>query len=120
MAEVAGRSGAVSFTGFQTSVKSFSIDWKSDIEEITDFADGSAGYKTYLPTLKDWTATIEMNWDASNTAIPGSSATLTLTVDGTSAYTGSAILTGISVSEPVGGVVTCTGSFQGNGALTLS
>jgi len=120
MAEVPGKSGSVSFTNFATSVKSFSIDWKSDVEEITDFADGTAGYKTYLPTLKDWTATIEMNWDSANTATPGSSATMTLTVDGTSSYTGTAILTGISVSEPVGGVVTCTGSFQGNGLLTLS
>jgi len=120
MAEVVGKGGSISFTNFQTSVKSFSIDHKSDVEEITDFADGAAGYKKYLPTLKDWTATIEMNWDAANTATPGTTGTLTLNVDATSEYIGTAILTGISISEPVGGVATASGTFQGNGALNLT
>ena len=74
MAEVAGSSGSVSFTSFSTSVKSFSLSWNSDVEDITSFDDSD--YKTYLPTLKDWTATLEMNWDVANSATPGSSGTL--------------------------------------------
>jgi len=121
MAEIPGKSGSVAFTNFSTSVKSFTINNVGDVEEITDFADGGVGYKKYLPTLNDWTATLEMNWDSANTALVGAAAAeLTLTVDGTSSYTGSAILVGITVNEPVGGVVTCTGNFQGNGLLTLS
>lgn len=120
MGEVAGSGGSVSFTNFQTSVKSFTIDHKSDVEEITDFADGSSGYKKYLPTLKDWTATVEMSWDSGNTATPGTTGTVTFNVNATSKYTGSGILTGITINEPVSGVVTCTGTFQGNGALTLT
>ena len=121
MSEVAGKGGSVTFTNFQTSIKSWNIPgWTADLEEITDFSDGSAGYKKYAATLTDWTATVELNWDAANTATPGSSATLTLNVDDSNNYSGSAILQTISVNEPVGGIVTATATFQGNGLLTLT
>lgn len=116
MAEVVGNGGSITFTNLTAGVKNWTLDYTSDVEEITDFADGTA--KTFLPTLTSWTATAEANWDSANTAAPGDSASLTLTVDGSNTYSGTAILIGMSVSEPVGGVVTVTYSFQGTGALT--
>lgn len=119
MAEIAGNAGNVVFTNFAGSAKNWTVDYAADLEEITDFGDGTA--KQYLPTLKDWTATIEFNWDSANLATAlGTSQTLTLSVDGSSKYTGTAYLQSFSVNTPVGGVVTQTGVFQGNAALVLS
>lgn len=118
MAELTGKGGSITFTNCQTSAKSWSLNWTGDVEEITDFADGSAGYKKKLHTLKDWTATVEYNYDAANTASPGDSATLTLNVDGTINYAGTAILTNVSPSTSVGGVAMMTATFEGNGTLT--
>lgn len=120
MAEVAGKSGRVSFTSFQTSIKSFTLNHVSGIEDITDFQDGTVGYKKYKATLKDWTCSFEGSWDAANTATIGAEALVSLYLDGTSYYTGSAILLSVDITSVVSGIVTGTGSFQGNGALTLN
>ena len=123
MAEIAGHSGDVAFTNFQTTCKSFTIDHTIDMEDVTAF-DGDTGFKKYAPVLKDWTATLEMNFSTANNATPAtnaaSKADLTLTIDGTSKYTGSAYLQSVTVNEPVDGIVTQTGVFQGSGVLTLS
>lgn len=118
MAELTGKGGSVTFTNCQTSAKSWSLSWSSDNAEITDFADGSAGYKKRLPTLKDWSATVEYNYDAANTASPGDSATLTLNVNATINYSGSALIDTITPSVDVNGVASMTVAFSGNGALT--
>ena len=118
MAEVAGNTASIAFTNFQTNAKNWTVDYAVDLEEVTDFADGTA--KQYLPTLKDWTATIEYNWHSGNTAAAlGTSATLELTVDAGSKYTGTAWLQSFSVNTPVGGIVTQTAVFQGNAVLAL-
>lgn len=118
MAEIVGNAGSITFSSFQTSAKNWTVDYAVDLEEVTDFDDGTA--KEYLPTLTDWTATVEFNWDSANSATVGTSAQLTLAVSATSDYTGVAWLQSISVNTPVGGIVTQTATFQGNAALVLS
>ena len=120
MAEVAGKGGDISFTNAVTSAKSWTLSWTGDLEDITDFDNGSAGYKRYLHTLKDWTATAEGSWDIADTAEPGDSATLTLTPVALTTYSGTAIVLSTDITAVVSGIVTGTISFQGNGALTLA
>ena len=119
MAEIPGYSGDVAFTSFQTTCKSFVIEYTCDLEDVTAF-DGTSGVKAYAPVLKDWTATLEMNWSSANSQTPGTSALLTLTVDASSYYNGSAYLQSMTVYVAVEGFVTQTGVFQGTGLLSLS
>lgn len=119
MAEVAGKSGSVTFTGLTAGVKSWSLDLAGDTLETTDYAD--SGHRTYIAGLDGWTASCELNWDTANTVSVGDSATLTLTiVNTTETYSGTALVTGISVSSSVEGLVTATINFQGTGTCTLT
>jgi hypothetical protein len=120
MAEIAGKAGSITFATYATGVKSWTLNWAGDLEEITDFADGAVGYKKYLATLTDWTATTEFNWEAANTSTPGTAGTLTLTVTSGTTYSGAAILQTLDINETVGGVVSGSATFQGNGLLTLA
>ena len=116
MAEVKGCGGSLSFTNLTAGVKQWSLNWESEVLDITDFDDNCS--KAFLGGFTGWTAQATANWDAANTAKPGDSATLTLTVTSGSAYSGTAILTSMGVSQNVNGVVEATYNFQGTGALT--
>lgn len=116
MAEVHGKGGSITFTNLTAGVKTWSLDSGADVAEVTDFAD--AGVKAFIAGGSGWTASCTANWDAANTAAVGDSATLTLTVTSGTAYSGTAILTGMAIGEAHDGVVEVTYSFQGTGALT--
>jgi len=116
MAEIHGNAGSITFTDITAGVKSWTLNWDAEVHDITDFGDGTV--RTFKGGLTTWTATAECQLDAANVAEPGDSATLTLSVDGTIDYEGTAILTNMSVSTPVDGIVTTSYSFQGSGTLT--
>ena len=119
MAEVAGKGGSITFAGLTVGVKTWTCDLVGDAIEVTDYSDN--GHRTYIAGLDGWTASVELNWDAANTIDIGDSAALTLTiVSATTYYSGTALVTGISISSSVDGVVTATISFQGSGACTLT
>jgi hypothetical protein len=116
MAEIHGNGGSITFTNLTAGVKSWTLNWVGDVHDITDFADGTA--RTFKAGLTSWTATAECQLDAANTAAPGDSATLTLNVDGTINYAGTAIITSMAPSVPVDGIVMVSYSFQGSATLT--
>jgi len=116
MAEIHGNAGSITFTDITAGVKSWTLNWDAEVHDITDFGDGTV--RTFKGGLTTWTATAECQLDAANVAEPGDSATLTLSVDGTIDYEGTAILTNMSVSTPVDGIVATSYSFQGSGTLT--
>ena len=119
MAEITGVGGSVTFSGLTANVHSWSITESHDIFEKTDFADGASGYKTRLAGLPDWTATVELFWDAANTADSGDSAALTLTATSGKTYTGTAMVESVTVNTSVADPITATYNFVGNGALTV-
>jgi hypothetical protein len=101
-----------------------------------DMADASRAGQTWkeaLPGLAGWNGSFEMYFVAGNAqqilvlnnliiAAPGTKLTgskFLLDVD-TNAFTGSFFVTGISVNGSMGGVVSTTVNFQGDGALTLT
>jgi len=120
MAEVAGKSGSITCTGLTAGVKAWSLDLVGDTLETTDYDD--SGHRTYIVGLDGWTGSCEINWDTANTISVGDEITdLVFSIVGaTEKYTGDAIVTGISVSSSVDGLVTATISFQGTGECVLT
>jgi len=120
MAEVAGKSGSITCTGLTAGVKAWSLDLVGDTLETTDYDD--SGHRTYIVGLDGWTGSCEINWDTANTIGVGDEITdLVFSIVGaTEKYTGDAIVTGISVSSSVDGLVTATISFQGTGECVLT
>ncbi len=116
MAEIHGNAGSISFTNLTAGIKSWTLNWDGEVHDITDFADGTV--RTFLAGLTTWTATAEGNYDSANTVEPGNSATLTLNVDGTINYAGTALVTNITINTVVDDIVSATFSFQGSGTLT--
>lgn len=107
-------------------VKSYSIEETGDTVETTSMGDTA---RTYSPTLTSWTASVDVFWDETDTTgqgalTIGSEVTLNVYPEGADTgdtyYTGSAIVTGVSISASFDGTVDASISLQGTGALTSS
>jgi predicted secreted protein len=85
------------------------------------------GFRDYLPSLTSFSGSIDVFWDESDTAQqalqPSTEVTLKFYVEGADTgdkyYTGTAIVTGLSVSSSFDGMVEASISVQGKSALTL-
>lgn len=121
MATVSGKLGSISFTGITVGVRSWTLNQTSTALPASTFATAALGYKgTITSGVYGWTATAEGNWDTANTAVPGDSASLVLTSYTACTYTGTAVLTGMSINTDAEGVVTASYSFEGTGSLTVA
>jgi hypothetical protein len=117
MAEIHGNAGSVTFAGIAANVMSWSLSWDGEVHDITSFDD--AALRIFMAGLSSWTATIEANHDATNTAKPGDTGACVFNWGGgTVAYTGTIFVTNVSVSTPVDGIVTVTYAVQGSGLLS--
>lgn len=105
-------------------IRSFSIEESADTLEDTSMGDTA---RTYLSSLTSWSGSVDVFWDETDTngqgaLTIGSEVTLNVypegAVSGDTYYTGSAIVTGSSVSSSFDGMVEASISVQGNGALT--
>tara|TARA_R100000231_G_scaffold104750_1_gene77653 strand:+ start:8051 stop:8440 length:390 start_codon:yes stop_codon:yes gene_type:complete len=105
-------------------VTGFSIEYNSDTVEDTVIGDTA---RTYLPTLKMFTATLDVFWDETDTngqlALDiGTSITFQVFPEGDQTgdlyYTGTGIVTGRSVSTSTGEMITASFTVQGSGDLT--
>jgi len=108
------------------SVRSFNVDYNSDTVETTKMGDAA---RTYTGTLKSWTASIDAIWledtDTGQQALnPGDEVTLNLYPEGADSgdtyYTGTCIVTGVSVSTSFDDLVMVSFTAQGDGDLTIS
>ena len=135
MAFVHGKSAVFKIdnsAGTLTDISAYvdNVDFPQTVEtaETTTFG---AGSKTYIVGLKDSTLSVSGKWDGAASAVDvtlsgivGQSATVTFeygpggSTAGLVKYTGEAILTGYSVSAPVGDVVTFSADFQVTGNVT--
>lgn len=105
-------------------VTGYSIEYMSDTVEDTVIGDSA---RTYLPTLKSFTASIDAFWDEADTngqvaLVVGTSITFSIYPEGDSSgdtyYTGTGIITGRTISSSVGEMITASFSVQGSGDLT--
>lgn len=118
MASVAGKNGSITFTGLTAGVKGWTLNYVGEVADTTKYSDQPT--RTFLGTVSTWTATATGFFDTANTAVPLSSATLTLTVTSGETYSGTAIVTNMEVVSSVDGVTTCNWTFQGSGVLTIT
>lgn len=105
-------------------VTGYSIEYTSDTVEDTVIGDSA---RTYLPTLKSFTASLDAMWDETDTngqlaLVMGTTVTFSIYPEGDSSgdtyYTGSGIITGRTVSTSVGEMITANFTIQGTGDLT--
>jgi len=107
-------------------IRSFSIEETADTLEDTTMGDTA---RTYKSSLTSFSGSIDVLWDETDSSgqgalTIGAEVTLNLYPEGDAAadtyLTGSAIVTGRSISSSYDGLVEMSITVQGNGALTTT
>lgn len=127
MANHTGSEGTVHVgTSAIAEIRSFSFTETADTIEDTTMGDTARSYK---PSLRSFSGSVDVYWDETDTdgqvaLSVGSEVTIKFYPEGSSSgdkyYTGSAIVTGLTVNSSFDGMVEASISVQGNGALSLS
>ena len=127
MATHAGSEGTVkSGANDIAEIRSFSLEESADTIEDTTMGDTS---RTYLTGLKTFTGSVECFWDETDTNgqvsfAVGSSVTLAVYPEGATSgdtyYSGTAIVTGRTITSSFDGMVEASFTLQGSGALTAA
>ena len=127
MATHLGKEGTVQVgSNAIAEIRGFSIDETIDTVEDTSMGDSS---KTYLASIKDFSGSVDVLYDETDTngqtaLSVGSSVTLNFAPEGTDSgdvkLTGTAIVTGKSVTSTFDGLVESTITVQGTGGLTTT
>jgi predicted secreted protein len=127
MATHAGSEGTVkSGSNAIAEVRSFSLEESADTIEDTTMGDAS---RTYLTGLKTFSGSVDVFWDETDTDgqvsfSVGSSVTLAVYPEGDTAgdtyYSGTAIVTGRTITSSFDGMVEASFTLQGTGALTAT
>lgn len=122
-----GKNGLVKIgSNAVAEVKSFTVEETGDTAETTAMGDE---WRSYKPTLKSWSGSLEAQWDDTDTTGQGAlsigaEVALKLYPDddatGDVEFSGNAIVTGISRSVTFDGITSASFTFQGNGALAQS
>lgn len=106
-------------------IRSFSISESADTLEDTSMGDVARTYKSSLTTF---TGSVDVFWDEADVGqmalIVGASVTFSAYPEGATAgdkyYTGTAIVTGLTVNSSFDGMVEASITLQGTGALSLA
>ena len=125
MATHHGKEGVVTI-GSDTlgNATGFTVDTTHDVVEDTTLGDSM---KSYIAGRGTYTASIDMNFDETDAGqvalIQGASLSFAFLPEGNASgdrkFSGSGIVTGMSVGVTLDGVTTRTVSVQGNGGLTI-
>ena len=102
----------------------FTVDTTHDVVEDTALGDSM---KSFLAGRGTFTASIDMNFDETDsgqtTMVQGAELTFAFLPEGNESgdrkFSGTGIVTGMSVGVPLDGVITRTVSIQGTGGLTI-
>ena len=126
MATHHGKEGVVTAGGTALGeVTSFTIETTGDVVEDTQLSDAT---KSFLAGRTSFSGSLEMNYDESDaqqeTLTAGSSISFVLLPEGNTSgdqsFTGTGIVTGMSINNAMDAVVSRSVTFQGTGALTKS
>jgi|TARA_R100000152_G_C6757471_1_gene181280 hypothetical protein len=112
----AGGTGIGELTGF-------TLETTADVVEDTQLSDST---KSFLAGRTSFSGTLEMSYDETDspqqTLTAGTSISFVLGAEGDGSgdeiFSGSGIITGMSVSVPLDGITTRSVTFQGTGTLT--
>ena len=126
MAVVHGKEGLVKAGGTAIGdLTGFTLETTGDVVESTALSDSD---KSFIAGRTSFSGSLDMNFNRANapqaTLLAGSSIAFILYPEGATSgdrtYTGSGIVTGMSTSNSMDGMVTRSVTFQGNGTLTVS
>ena len=107
-------------------VKSYSLEESADTIETTKMGDAA---RSYLPSLTSFSGSVDCFWDETDTAgqvalTPGASVTLVFYPEGEASgdtyYSGTALVTGKTITGSFDGMVEASISVQGTGAITTT
>ena len=126
MATHHGKEGVVTAGGTAIGeLTGFTIETTGDVVEDTQLSDSE---KSFLAGRTSFSGTLEMHYDETDaqqeTLTAGSSISFVLLPEGNDSgdqsFTGSGIITGMSISNAMDGIVSRSVTFQGTGSLTKS
>ena len=126
MATHHGKEGVVTAGGTAVGeLTGFTLETTGDVVEDTALTDST---KSFLAGRTSFSGTLEMHYDETDaqqeTLTAGSSISFVLLPEGNTAgdqsFSGTGIVTGMSVNNAMDSVVSRTVTFQGTGALTKS
>ena len=124
MATHHGKEGVVKAGGTAIGeLTGFTLETTADVVEDTQLSDST---KSFLAGRTSFSGTLEMSYDETDspqqTLTAGTSISFVLGAEGDGSgdeiFSGSGIITGMSVSVPLDGITTRSVTFQGTGALT--
>ena len=125
MATHHGKEGVMTVGGSTIgNLTGFTVDTTHDVVEDTALGDSM---KSFLAGRGTFTASVDMNYDETSTQqaslLQGSSLSFVFLPEGNDSgdesFSGTGIVTGMSVGVTLDGMTTRTVSLQGNGALTI-
>lgn len=107
-------------------VKSYSLEESADTIETTKMGDAA---RTYLPSLTSFSGSVDCFWDETDAAgqvalAVGASVTLVFYPEGSASgdtyYSGTALVTGKTITGSFDGMVEASISVQGTGVITTA
>lgn len=125
---IAGRKGKVEIgeNKLISEIKNWSLDIGSETIETSCFG---VEWKQFIAGIMEWSASAEGMFNVQNDTdgqaalqtafLNGETVTLKLYVNSTVYYTGTAIITSLSIEDDVTDAVTISFEFQGTGALAF-
>ena len=125
MATHHGKEGVVTAGGTGVGeLTSFTLETTGDVVEDTALTDAT---KSFVAGRTSFSGTLEMHFDETDTPqtnlTAGSSLAFILLPEGNSSgdrsFTGTGIVTGMSVNNSMDAIISRTVTFQGTGALTI-
>ena len=125
MATHHGKEGVVTVGGVAVGeLTSFTLETTGDVVEDTALTDGT---KSFVTGRTSFSGTLEMHFDETDspqeTLLAGASISFVLLPEGNTAgdasYTGTGIVTGMSINNSMDAIVSRSVTFQGTGALTV-
>jgi hypothetical protein len=125
MATHHGKEGVVTVGGTEMGeITSFTLETTGDVVEDTALTDAT---KSFVTGRTSFSGTIEMHFDETDaqqeTLTAGASISFVLLPEGNASgdasYTGTGIITGMSINNAMDAIVSRTVTFQGTGALTV-
>ena len=126
MATHHGKEGVVTVGGTAVGeLTGFTLETTGDVVEDTELSDAT---KSFLAGRTSFSGSLEMNYDEADaqqeTLTVGSTISFVLLPEGNASgdqsFTGSGIITGMSITNGMDAVVSRSVTFQGTGALTKS
>lgn len=138
MAAYHGKQGKITFAaGTTTNLTGWTLDTTAEVADSTVMNNtavlSSTHWRDYTPGFKAWTATVEIilddtTWDPSIATDFGDEDGAALVLHGsltdsaavTRKYSGTAFITGISVTVDKDDVARCTYAFQGSSTLSVA